>query len=80
MGNLHVGGVSKPLFRRTLQSPSATASFQGLHRHKIILGHMHGRVQFYSAYSVAPRDPADLTCLVARRQLEFEVAYPAIHP
>ena len=27
MGNLHIGAWSKLLFRRTLQGPSATASF-----------------------------------------------------
>ena len=38
------------------------------------------KVHFNSATPVAPAEPSDLNCLVARRQLECEAGFPGIHP
>ena len=41
---------------------------------------MLGNVHLNSATPVAPAEPTDLHCLVARRQLECEAGFPGIHP
>ena len=66
--------------RRVLQGPEATTPIQGPQGHKNPLGPNLRKVHFNSAKPVAPAEPSDLNCLVARRQLECEAGFPGIHP